>query len=326
MTGDLVRSRREALGLSQTELAARAGVSRQLVGALESGRHLPRVDAALGLARALDVGVETLFGSPEHPVDVITGALPAEGALVRAGRVGDRVVTGTARSGWDADGVVAGGVLDRLQQTAPGPVIAGCEPAFETLEWLLREAGFGALSVTASSAAAIDALGGGRVHAAVVHGAVGLLPDATSGAIRFALARWQVGLAAGPDAAPDWFERAMSGFAPVIQRERGASVQSAFREAVGVDVPGPRVASHVDAVRLSLVTGLAAVTIEPAAIAGRARFRPLDVHQTELWVDSEWVADRQVGAALDVLSSRGFQRRLASVGGYDLAGFGIRAA
>jgi hypothetical protein len=79
-------------------------------------------------------------------------------------------------------------------------------------------------------------------------------------------------------------------------------------------------------VRLSLATGLTAVTIEPAAIAGGARFRPLDVHQTELWLAPEWAADRHVGAALDLFSSVGFQRRLTSVGGYDLDGFGIRAA
>ena len=48
-----LKQHRARLDLTQAELAMRAGVSRQLVGAAEVGRNLPRVDAAIALAAAL---------------------------------------------------------------------------------------------------------------------------------------------------------------------------------------------------------------------------------------------------------------------------------
>jgi DNA-binding transcriptional ArsR family regulator/DNA-binding XRE family transcriptional regulator len=48
-------------GLTQAQLAELAGVSRQLVGAVEADRHLPRVDAAVRLAAALSTTVEELL-------------------------------------------------------------------------------------------------------------------------------------------------------------------------------------------------------------------------------------------------------------------------
>lgn len=56
-----VRERREALGLSQTELARMAGIGQHTVSDIETGRHIPRVDVAILLARALMQPVEDLF-------------------------------------------------------------------------------------------------------------------------------------------------------------------------------------------------------------------------------------------------------------------------
>lgn len=327
--GDAVRSRRLELGLSQAEVAALAGVSRQLIGALEAGKHLPRIDAAISLARALGSDIETLFATSPPPVDVRSASRPADGALVRMGRVGDRVVTAAVRSGWDAaDGVVVDGSVTPFDALPQGLVVAGCEPGLETLETLLRQRGVGALAVNASTADAVDCLAGGRVHAAVVHGAAGDLdpPGRVGEAVRYRLASWQVGLAAPADASDSLFATALDGFHEVIQREPGAAVQQAFRRRVGVDVPGPVVGSHLEAARLALITGNAAVTIEPAAYAVGARFLPLEMHRTELWVAGQWVGDRVVASGLDLLMSGRFQRQLRHVGGYDLDGFGDRAA
>jgi putative molybdopterin biosynthesis protein len=52
---------RRARGVSQAELAARAGISRQALFALESGRSEPKAGVALRLARELSVGLEELF-------------------------------------------------------------------------------------------------------------------------------------------------------------------------------------------------------------------------------------------------------------------------
>ena len=88
-----LRQHRTERGWSQAELAERAGVSRQLVSAVESGRHEPGVGAALALARALDVAVETLFVADEPQraaVAAVGKRMPA--GPVRAGLVRGRAV------------------------------------------------------------------------------------------------------------------------------------------------------------------------------------------------------------------------------------------
>ena len=57
-----MRRAREARGLTQLELARRAGISRQALGALEAGAYQPGVAVAIALARELGDTVEGLFG------------------------------------------------------------------------------------------------------------------------------------------------------------------------------------------------------------------------------------------------------------------------
>lgn len=327
-----LRELREAGGLSQTELAARAGVSRQLVGATEAGRHLPRVDAALALADVLAVDVGILFGRSESPSDAVTGGAPSEGSLVRIGRVGSRVVTAPARVGADgfdlADGRIDGGDLALFGRARPGIVAAGCEPGLETMERILRLRGAAAVTVSASTDTSIRSLEAGRLHAAVVHGPLGAVPPVPGGLSveRFHLSRWLVGLAAPAGSPAGWWGRALSGEVPVVQREAGAGVQGAFERARGAnppETPGPRVASHLESVRRALATGMPAVTIEPAAAALAAEFHPLEEHEAHVWVRKdvdEGVADE----AMTVLTDDTFRSHLSSVGGYDLRRSGER--
>ncbi len=325
-----LRTYRTLAGLTQGELAERAGVSRQLVGAVEAGRHLPRVDAAIRLAGALGVDIRELFGVQQAARDIVSGEVPPSGSQVRAGRVGDTIVTAAARvgpDGWDlADAIVDGESLDPFEGIRAGFVVAGCEPGLEAIERILREHDMGAVAASASSAAARTALDGGRVHAAVVHGPNRAGGDSASGqVVRFGLSRWRVGLAAPRDLPSDWWKQALEGDARVVQREPGAGVQRAFEKAAGkTNVPGPRVSTHIAAARRGLATGLPAVTIEPAAIATGAVFHPIEVHDAELWVAAEWRDERVVRAALEVVTSRRFQQRLLAIGGYDLTNCGVR--
>lgn len=52
---------RTAAGLTQADLAERAGVSRKTVNTVENGVFVPSTLLALSLARALDTTVEHLF-------------------------------------------------------------------------------------------------------------------------------------------------------------------------------------------------------------------------------------------------------------------------
>lgn len=52
---------RTTAGLTQAELADRAGVSRKTINTVENGVFVPSTVLALSLARALDTTVEALF-------------------------------------------------------------------------------------------------------------------------------------------------------------------------------------------------------------------------------------------------------------------------
>jgi putative transcriptional regulator len=58
-----VRRLRAARDLSQAALAHAMGVSRQTINAIETGRYLPSLPLAIGLARFFETTVEELF----HP-------------------------------------------------------------------------------------------------------------------------------------------------------------------------------------------------------------------------------------------------------------------
>ena len=71
----LVRGRRQALGLSQAELAARANVSRQWVSAFESGRPGAELRLILRLLEALELRLSV------DPLDDSRGARPSPDAV-----------------------------------------------------------------------------------------------------------------------------------------------------------------------------------------------------------------------------------------------------
>lgn len=327
--GRRVRRLRRGLGLSQVELAERAGVSRQALGALESGRHLPRVDAAVALAGALGTTVEDLLAvGPPRALHVL-GAPLGDGQAVRVVRVGDHHVclpSPGADDGevWAApDAVVVDGRLDLLPGAeVDGLLVAGCDPALGVLSGLGPTRGAGRIVVAAaSSAAARLALVTGRAHAAVVHDHEVAAPDRPERVHRLALATWRTGLAApaGADAAID---AALAAEGPVVQRDAGAAAQAAYERALAADglVPpaGPLASGHLDAARHATATGIAAVTIEPVARALGLTFRPLETHRVEIWIDAG-AADHPGALAMgELLGSARLRRRLGVLPGYDV--------
>lgn len=56
-----IRERRVAHGLSQAQLAAALDVSRQTINSIETGRYVPSLPLALGLARFFETTVEEMF-------------------------------------------------------------------------------------------------------------------------------------------------------------------------------------------------------------------------------------------------------------------------
>lgn len=328
--GRRVRRRRRALGLSQDELAARAGVSRQAVGALEGGKHLPRVDAALGLARALGTTVEDLMAvGPPMALGVLDGP-PQDGRPVRAAQVGDHTVVVPLPATADGetwpvpDAVVNGGRVEVLDGgDLDGFVIVGCDPALGLLAGLAPARGPGRLlPVLASSSAARLALTTGRAHAAVVHDTVPPSPRQPDRLRRLPLATWRTGLAA-PEGHPTALADALVGSGVVVQRDPGAAAQVALERHLATGghprPAGPIAAGHLDAARRAVEHGVAAVTIEPVATALGLAFHPLETHAVEVWIDATAIDHPGARVLGELLASARLRDRLAVLPGYQVA-------
>jgi DNA-binding XRE family transcriptional regulator len=331
-----LRERRLELGLTQSQLAARAGVSRQLIAAVETDRNIPSVDAAIRLARSLTVAVEELFASASAPLTSALGDQLRDGAAVRVGRVGERVVAaeaphpGLAGTGWvRADGVVDQGELRPFgDATVAGVVVAGCDPALAVADAMLAGQGpHSMLSISAPTGASLKALESGLVHAAVVHDRRDLLPSPRRPVARLHFARWLVGIAVPNGSRDASIESILSSDLVIVQREEGAGSQRALHRALsacGLPRPpsGPIAPGHLEAAHAAATLGGAAVTTEGAARAFGLDFISLEEHVVEIWFAETWFGERPVEGFAELLARRAFTDRVAQLGGYDLSGCG----
>ncbi len=259
---------RMARDLTQTELARRAGISRQALGAIESGAYHPSVAIALRLARELGASVESLFGEIDDETSTIIDAgwfdderlHPALGqSRVALARVGGKVVA-VAQPAAHLTLVPAAGVVQRARRRRadvatfqlPDEIdstllMAGCDPAAAILvDWLARRRSpVHAVALACSSREALRAVVDGRAHVAGVH-----LRDQKSGEYNLApisralghhrsivvnFARWELGLATAPGN-----PLGIRGFADlersglrIVNREDGSGARSALDQALG---------------------------------------------------------------------------------------------
>ncbi|OQW34063.1 MAG: hypothetical protein A4E19_18805 [Nitrospira sp. SG-bin1] len=189
---------RIARGLSQSDLAARTGMTRQAVSAIESNLYLPSTAVALQLAAVLECRVEDLF-SLAPTEDIIEGELighlpPAEMRTqpirVKVSMVGKRTVVrpvtdlgeqlsfAIPADGYvtETDGKPAGSPVrvtlsrdrDAIEQEIS---VAGCDPAIFLLGEHLRRQKDHTTVVgwTMGSMAALQTLQRGEVHIAGMH-------------------------------------------------------------------------------------------------------------------------------------------------------------
>ncbi|MFE5186973.1 helix-turn-helix transcriptional regulator [Streptomyces sp. NPDC056628] len=67
---EVIRKRRNELGMSQAELATAAGVDRRQIRRYEAGEQQPVLSVAVAIAQALGITVNELAGLPSHRVDL----------------------------------------------------------------------------------------------------------------------------------------------------------------------------------------------------------------------------------------------------------------
>ena len=323
------------LGISQGELAELAGVTRQSLGTIESGRHSPSVDAALRIAAVLGVAVETLFAPVVERPDTPVGDPVPPGTPVVVGRVGElrvhapvRHLMNSSESWAVADGFIGEDGIELLGEVDEhGLVVAGCDPLLGMAAAVLAQRrGRRVVPVHLSTGAAVAALSRGVVHGVVVHGPAGSLPRPPVGVRRWRFSTWQVGVASSSTRRVASIEQLAKRRVRTAQREPGAGTQRALERAlsaVGVaSLPGPRVDSHVDAAR-HVVAGLpAGITMEAAARAFGLTFLPLETHHSELWIDARYVDHRSAIALVAMLSDAALVGRARRLPGYDVEQMG----
>lgn len=194
-----LKSVRTKVGVSQGELASRAGITRQAISSIESNLYLPTTAVALRLASALACRVEDLFSlaQTEDIVDgTLIGHLPpiekqrTQPVRVKVSTVGKRTivrpVTGLGEQlsfTVPADGYIAGPLcrksgstvrvkLSRDRQAMEQEIsVAGCDPAiFLAGEHMRRQKDrTSVIGWTMGSTAALHALQRGEVHVAGLH-------------------------------------------------------------------------------------------------------------------------------------------------------------
>ncbi|MCH1571717.1 MAG: helix-turn-helix domain-containing protein [Longimicrobiales bacterium] len=352
-----VRNQRAALGLSQADLAARVGVSRQAISAIEAGKQVPSTLLALHLARALNCRVEHLFR--------LTG-----GRVINARRPPGRpdtgrVVLGRVQDEWvahpvddlthAADGLIlepdtepesaSVEVFDESLDIDTNVLVAGCAPLLGLHADRLgrRHRNARATWLHANSSKSLKLLELGLVHIAGVHLADSDHPDAHVQAARQAmpgqrsvlvnLAQWRQGLVVAPGN-PLEIDIGSGLLRPELRlavREHGAAAQRLLerilrRAAGGGSTPlaepinGTKAANHDEVARL-VQWGMvdAGVAIEAAALAAGLDFIPVSEERFDLIVPEALLDHGPVERFLCLIDQPSFRAEARALPGYDLS-------
>jgi len=187
-----LREKRQALGLSQKQLADLAGITRQAVSALEADQYSPATSVALQLARALRCRVEELFSiksGGEIVEGEIVGTLPQCSGPLRAQvtQIGHRLLVrplvgiGELSSlSATADGLIIGTSPDKKHAKVKllkdrevvrrKILVGGCDPAmFLAGEYVRKHDPDNLVPCLMGSSIALKALKSGEVHVAGIH-------------------------------------------------------------------------------------------------------------------------------------------------------------
>ncbi len=184
---------RQKRGLSAIQLAARVGVSRQTIYAIEAGTYVPNTGVALRLAQALGATVEEVFALADAaPAPELNGELsallpgsdqPQAGQTVQLCQVGKRLIAiAPSPVPWyfpATDAVVAEKPsrngktrVQMFQEDADFSkriLVAGCDPGISVLARHVQAAGIELVLAHRNSSQALALLKKGCVHVAGTH-------------------------------------------------------------------------------------------------------------------------------------------------------------
>jgi molybdate-binding protein/DNA-binding XRE family transcriptional regulator len=346
-----LRRVRQRSGLKQGELAARAGISRQTLSALEAGHAQPSTVIALSLARALGCRIEELFWLADEG-----GAIRAE--LAAAPRGAQRAFAGVVAGRWiahplrphdplalvtPADALLSRGRLRLLrsrESVEANVLLMGCDPGLAVLAGRVadRWPGQRLCWIAASSDAALKSLARGHAHVAGAHlfdeqareFNVPFVRKALAGRpmVVVTFAHLEEGFAVAPGnprriRRPEDIARPGVRF---VNREPGAGARRLLDRLLRKARVPPSAVKGYDrmvgghlqvAQAVAMGAADAGVVARSAAVAHGLDFVPLSEERFDLVFPKEWSGDPRAGGIIDTLEGRPFRRELRSLGGYD---------
>ncbi|HLW69716.1 MAG TPA: substrate-binding domain-containing protein [Candidatus Binataceae bacterium] len=356
-----LRALRNARKLSQVELARRVRISRQALGAIESGLYQPGVAVAIRLAQELGESVESLFGDADDNRPLIAQCAAAEAraphtrvALARlGGRLVAMAVPASALALHPAGGLVTQSLRGKRVEVAAlrssaeidlTVVIAGCDPAVALLGDYLarRQPRIEVAALAQSSRDALTTAASGGAHAAGVHLRDPGSDDYNIAAARRAFAakpfrvvnfaRWELGLASRPSGPRiDRLEQLTHKGTRLINRERGAGARAALDEALAGDGLKPAditgydrfAAGHLEvAAAIAEGSADAGVTLRFAAEVLGLAFQPWREERYDLIIPAAEFDSAPVRGLLDALNSARLAREITALCAYDTSQMG----
>lgn len=335
-----VRARRIGQGWSQEELAARTGISRAGISAIEMGRLVPLATAVLALARAFDCRVEELFTLAGNKS---TGANWAWAPRRETCRYWHANVAGQT---WmypceevfaprAHDGVFHDGVFETRSQVEPSDVlvVASCDPAVGYLaEAYRRLTGYEMLALTRTSNDALDLLARGLVHVAAIH----LEPRESRGHNAAAAARivkppfcllrtafWQEGLAVAPNRRIGSVEQAIDRKLRWVGREASSAAGELQRKLLSGQTP-KRIARSHRGVAEAVRCGWADVGVCVRLVCEEAELDFIAVREEtcDLCFSVDYPGDPRCDALVETVRSINYRSVLQDLPGYDVSEIG----
>jgi len=339
--GRRLRLARLAAGLTQGQLAALGGVSRQAVAGTEAGSWSPSLGVALQFARALGTSVDQLFSSEQEPRQVSatplgSGLPPGRARLavvwdrwVALPLTGDRAMSTGFTS---ASGRLVGAAEAQIWGSARSLIVAGCDPALPLLAAPVAAAreGWTVDWWACSSKEALRLLDAGLIHAAAVHRPAGGGEEkgSVSNRARIGFASWAEGVLSrrsGRADQPRSLEELVGRNLRWVNREAGSEARNLLdRELARLGVPGSTLdgygshaAGHLQvASAIASGTAEAGVATEPAALAYGLHFLPLTEEDCVFHVDRERLDTTELRLLLAALGGPTIGRELAAIAGY----------
>ncbi|HUY57370.1 MAG TPA: substrate-binding domain-containing protein [Candidatus Micrarchaeaceae archaeon] len=342
--GRRLRLARLGSGLTQGQLAALCGISRQALAGAEAGSWSPSLGVALQLARVLGSSVDQIFGSDQAARPVVATSLgptrpPARARLaevwdhwVALPQVGD---TAMIAGFTPADGRIADGNRAQLWGHGRSLVVAGCDPALPLLAAPVAatRSGWTVAWWPCSNHDALRLLDQGLVHAAAVHLPVGSGGEGRSGRslARIGFASWREGVLlsrSGRSKRPRTLAGLLERKLRWVNREVGSEARRLLdRELSRLGFPSGELdgySSHAQGhlqVASAIASGIAeaGIATEPAALLYGLDFLPLSDEDCVLHVARARLDAPELRLLLAALGGPTLGHELASLPGYDPA-------